>query len=77
MRPLSPIRSPSPLNKPKITFNYPPSPLRERPGNFNAPPSPISAAKLPLPSDNESATNIESIVFESEKCKHCQKIVSP
>lgn len=29
-RELSPIRSQSPINKPKITFNYQPSPLRER-----------------------------------------------
>lgn len=65
MRPLSPIRSPSPLNRPKITFNYPPSPLRERPANFNAPPSPISTTKVPLSPGDGSSASIESIVFES------------
>lgn len=31
MRTLSPIRSLSPINKPKVVFNYSPSPIRERP----------------------------------------------
>jgi hypothetical protein len=71
MQPLSPLRSASPLSRPKVTFHYPPSPLRERPSNLPQP-SPREEHKLELTQPRAMA---EGVSAEEEKCRHCWKQV--
>ncbi len=59
MRTLSPIRSTSPISRPKITFNYPPSPLRERPSNLHG--------TSPLTSKNQEKLSIQNSTSKAMK----------
>lgn len=70
MRPLSPIRSTSPLPRPRITFNYPPSPLKERHSNLT-PHSPYTPA-IPY---SPCHTISEPCLPLDDKCRNCPKQV--
>lgn len=74
MRPLSPIRSASPINRPRITFNYPPSPLKQHHLNTHicSPPLKQSTTKV---KNNVCESKVEKYLIDNDKCSVCTNTV--